>query len=134
SGGIGRWTVLLLSWLEEQPGVSCWRLDTKPRWRGIEAAGMLTRVIGGMVQGLLDTSRMLDRLIRFRADVIHLTTSASLGTVRDICVMSLARLFRVPAVYHIRSGSIPAVMQRNGWEWFAMRWAMRLAKKVIAID
>jgi len=133
-GGIGRATVLLLSWLKQHPEISYRHVDTAPYWKPIHADGICMRFLGGVPQALRDLSHILARLILFRPDVIHLASSGSLAVLRDIPVMSLGRLFGAPTVYHLHFGRIPGLVRTGGWEWTLLSWAFRLAKKVIAID
>lgn len=134
NGGIGKWTVLLLDWLAHRPNILVRLVDISPRWRGVADLSIPKRLVGGSVQGLRDLCHVMAGLLVFRADLMHLTTPASLAGIRDIVFLSLARLCRVPAVYHIRVGTVPKLAKGGGWEWRLLRCAFWLARKVIVID
>ncbi len=134
NGGIGRWTVLLLDWLRDRAEVQVRLVDISPRWRAVDDRGLLKRLIGGGLQGVRDFWWVLAQLVRFRPDVLHLTTSGSLAGLRDITVLGLARCFRCRAVYHIRMGRLPQLAGTAGREWRLLYWAMRLADRVVVIE
>lgn len=134
SGGIGRWTVLLLKWAAGRPDLSLRHVDISPHWRAVDDMRLGRRVLGGVLQGIRDTYRCLVAFLVFRPHVIHLNTSARLRGPLDTAILLLAALFGVRRVYHIRMGRMPAVMQSRGWEWQGLRWALRLADRVIVLD
>lgn len=134
NGGIGRWTILLLRWLDGQQGVELRHVDISPRWRAVDDLRLFKRLTGGGVQGLRDGWRVLVQLVWFQPDVLHLTTSGSLAGVRDLAVLGLARFFPARTVYHIRIGRVPELVSTSGWEWRLLHLAMRLADKVVVIE
>ena len=133
-GGIAHWTLLLTAWLQSRGDIAFRFVDTAARSHAVDDLNIPKRLIGGAVWGVRDAWRVIVQLIRFRPEVIHLTTSGSVGVLRDIVVLSLARLFGARAVYHIRFGRIPELARGRGWEWRLLRCAMRLAHIVLAID
>lgn len=133
-GGIARWTLLVMGWLQGQGEVLFRHVDTASRWRALDDPSIPKQLVLGMLQGFHDAWRVLVQLVRFQPDVIHLTTSGGMAGMRDIVFMCLARLFRVPAVYHIHFGRIPELVKSGGWEWQLLRRAMRMAHKVVVID
>lgn len=133
-GGIAHWTGLITRHAASRTDVGIHVVDTAPRWRSIHDVGVAKRALGGGTQMLRDLSRLLRVLITQRIDVIHLTTSGHLAAVRDLFVLALAFCFRVPLVYHIRFGRIPAIAIANSLEWKLMAFVCRHAYAVIAID
>ena len=123
-----------MTWLKDQQDVQFAHVNTAPRWRTIQDLSIPKRLVGGCLQGLRDAVHVVVELIRFRPDVIHLTTSGSLAGMRDIGVMCLAHMFRVPTVYHIRFGRIPELVMNRGWEWRLLNRALRMADKVMVLD
>lgn len=126
---------MMLHWARQrQESLAISSVDTAPRWRAIDNLSIPVRLLGGTLQGFLDVSRTLVQLLRHRATVMHLTTSGSLAVFRDNALLSLARLFAVRSIYHIRMGRLPEIILRGGWEWKAMRFAIRLASRVAVLD
>jgi glycosyltransferase involved in cell wall biosynthesis len=132
-GGIGNWTVLLRRFAQVRNDISLDIVDTAPRWRAIDDLVVWKRFLGGGAQLLRDYLRFLVLLWK-RPDIVHLTTSGQLASVRDIAILTTAWLIRSPSVYHIRFGRIPEIAQKNTREWRMLAKAMRMASAVIAID
>ena len=133
-GGLCRWTVSVLSWLESQPQVAVSQVDISPHWRSIQDQGVLKRFIGGSIQGVHDLWPLFIRLLRFRPSVVHVTSTGGLAALRDIAVFCLARLWRVPAIQHLHCGRIPEQIRANGLPWWTFRLSTRLAHTIVVID
>jgi glycosyltransferase involved in cell wall biosynthesis len=133
-GGIGKWTVLFSSWLtvRKKPGFRI--VNTSPWVREATDLRIYKRILEGTAQGIVDIFKTLFLLITWRPDILHLTTSGSLAGLRDIAVLSLARLAGVSSSYHVRIGRMPEIIKLAGWEWLLTKWAARLATSIIVID
>lgn len=90
--------------------------------------------MGGSLQLLLDIVKLCCSLCINRFDAVHLTTSGHLGVVRDLAVAMFSKIFRVPLVFHIRFGRIPAIASVNSLEWRLLQIVMRMSSRVILID
>lgn len=132
-GGIAHWTQMLLRHAVRCPGVRLHVVDTAPRWRTIHDVRLWKRAVGGSIQLVRDLARVARALLR-KPDAIHLTTSGQLAVVRDLCIASIARIFRVALVYHIRFGRIPAIAEADTREWKVLRAVIRSATVVVPID
>ncbi|TAL17293.1 glycosyltransferase family 1 protein [bacterium] len=133
-GGIGHWTQMVLRHSEKHGDLEMSVINTAPRWRAVHDLAKWKRVTGGGLQLLRDVARFISLMIRRKPDVVHLTTSGQLAVVRDIWILRIARLFKVPAVYHIRFGRVPEIAGEGTWEWRMMRRAMAMAHTVIPLD
>ena len=135
NGGIERWTVLLLRWLQSKPGQIVRTVDTSTRyWRPVWNMSLWRRLAACALQGPWDAGRVGLKILIFRPHVLHLNTSGQLRGPWDTAVLGLAKLARVRTVYHIHMGRLPAVMARKGWEWWGLRWAIKLADRVLVLD
>jgi glycosyltransferase involved in cell wall biosynthesis len=132
-GGIGKWTILVRCFSQARSDVKIDIVDTAPRWRAIDDMAVWKRALGGGIQLLRDYSYFL-RMLLARPDVLHLTTSGQLAIIRDIVVLITARVFKVPAIYHIHFGRVAQIASKNTHEWRLLALAIRLAHVVIAID
>lgn len=132
-GGISHWTLMVSRYAATQSNIQLRIVDTASRWRAMDDVVVWKRVLGGGFQLLRDFARVFAQLCR-HPQVLHLTTSGQLGVIRDIAVMSIARVFRVPVIYHIRFGRVPQLASGTSREWRFLARAMRLAHTVMAID
>ena len=133
-GGIAHWTATALRYAAKREDVVLNVIDTAPRWRACYDMRTWKRVVGGGIQFLGVISRLAFVLITRLPHVVHITTSGELGVLRDIGVIVLARLARVPVVYHIHFGRIAAIAAGNTREWRLISRAMRMAQTVVPID
>ena len=134
TGGIARGTTLLLQWLETEAGVAVHTVDISPRWRSVVDVRMWKRVFGGGLQGLRDGWRCLSAWVTFRPHVLHLNTAGQLRGPWDTTMIALARLVSLRSVYFIHMGRLSEIVQGGGLEWWGMRWAIRLADRVVGLD
>lgn len=132
-GGIGHWTLMVLRNATERIDVQLEIVDIAPRWRAIDDLAAWKRVLGGGLQLLRDLYRVLWRL-RHHPHVIHLTTSGQFAIIRDLAIMTIAKRFNVPIIYHIRFGRVPQEVGKQSREWLLLARAMRMAHTVIVID
>ena len=67
-------------------------------------------------------------------DVVHLTSSASWGLVKDIYMLRKARAAKLRTVIHFRFGRIPELCEKKNWEWRLLMKTVQLADRVVVID
>lgn len=133
-GGIAHWTSMVTAYARSRSDAELTLINTAPSWRSQHNDGVLLRAVGGGIQLLRDTWRVVKALRGKRFDVIHLPTSGHLSAVRDVVISYVAAWFDVPLVLHIRFGRIPAIAAAQTWEWRLLRKAMLRAASVVAID
>ncbi len=132
-GGISHWTSMILQNAAERSDVRLEVVDIAPRWRAIDDLAGWKRVLGGGFQLLRDMCWVLWRL-RHHPHAIHLTTSGQFAIIRDLAIMTIAKRFNVPVIYHIHFGRVPQEAGKQSREWLLLARAMRMAHTVIAID
>ncbi len=133
TGGIARWTEIVLAEASRRADISIDHIDTAPRWRSIHHTGVPRRLLGGAVQGARDAIT-LKASLRTPAVAVAVTTSGHLAALRDNLVILLARQRHVATYLHVRMGRIPKIVETNGWEWRLLSRAMKLATGVVVLD
>lgn len=73
-------------------------------------------------------------LKRSNYDVMHLTSSAGWGLVRDLYMIRLARQKGIKTIVHFRFGRIPELYQSNNREWKLLSRVVSKADRIIVID
>ena len=63
-----------------------------------------------------------------------MTTAGQLGLVRDIAVVSISKVFRIPFIYHLRIGRIPTIIQSKSIEWKLFSYVIKRSNVVIVLD
>lgn len=131
-GGIAHWTAVMHRFVRGTATVELIQVDTAPHWRNIYDRTPHKRIVGGGMQFIRDYI-YLGATLQKKPDVIHLTTSGSLATLRDFAICLTARLWRKPIVYHIHFGRIPEIAEANTVEWRVLVKIMQMVSVVIAI-
>lgn len=101
-GGVATWTAEVLTEIAGRPGIELAHvaLIADPGKQGRPPP--LPRPLVRAWHLLRDLPRILVKLISFRPHVLHLTTAAGLGSLRDIIVMILARWLGAKGVLDYR--------------------------------
>lgn len=133
-GGIARWTQLMTKSFHLNSEIAIQVLDTRLWPRFTRPLGLIQR----FWQGILGTPRLWLRLLytlRVRKpDVVHITTSGSLGLMRDLVSLVIIRAHHVPRILHIRYGRIPQLMETPTWETWLLCQAMGHADIVLCLE
>jgi len=133
-GGISHWTRMIADFALTQSSVALSHIDTAPRNRAIYQTSPLRRVLGGIPQMASTALSLRRELHREAPDVVHLNTSGQLALIRDAVVVFLARLHRVPVVYHLRFGRVPVILAAHNAEGRLLAFIARRVHTVIALD
>jgi glycosyltransferase involved in cell wall biosynthesis len=91
-------------------------------------------MVGGSLQAFRDAIRVYALCRKERPDVIHLSTSGSLASLKDAAILSMARILRVATIVHYHMGELPRIIGRNGWEWKLTRFAMSRSDGILLLD
>lgn len=133
-GGIARWTSKILERSQADSSVELRVIDSALRGRSVHQLSVARRAYAGARQLLSCITKLTCALVTDRPHVVHINTSGQLGLIRDVVLLSLTRIFRVPAVFHIRFGRVPKMAQSESREWRLMKVALRLCKASIVLD
>ena len=135
-GGIANWMAMLSRYLDTEMNdkILYKIIDTSPKKRVTEGRGIIQRVTGGLLS-LIKTSRKIkEELKKELPDCVHITTSGSLGLMRDRAVLDILAKKRINTVYHIRFGRVSKLLKCNNWESKLLKYNLQRAEHIIAID
>ena len=133
-GGIINWTRVVRKELENYTDIELLIVDTAKRYHPIPGWPLLSRLLYGSTQALRDAYRVYRRMKTHAPDLLHLNTSGSLSTPKDIIILFLARRMGVPSVVHYHMQKPPAEITHLRMYWKATRLAMSLADAVVVLD
>lgn len=134
SGGIATWSKSVLNTTPNYGQVEVIHLDTAVRWRSTNDLSFFQRILGGAFQAFRDFFRLYLAIKKSRPQLIHLCSSASMATPKDILMLSLARFLGVRSIIHYRFGRLSALIAAHSWEWRMIRVAMKLSDIVLLLD
>ena len=92
-GGIANWMAMLSRYLskEKESEITYSIIDTSPKKRVTEGRGLFKRIFGGFFS-LIKTSYELKKGLKgSKPDCVHITTSGSLGLLRDRAVLKILK-------------------------------------------
>lgn len=69
-----------------------------------------------------------------KPNVVHITTSASLGLIRDLIMIFIIKSEKINSIIHFHFGRIPELKEKGNWEWRLLRFAIKKADYAIVID
>ena len=136
SGGIARWTGHILNYygsLNDKP-VELDFFDTARSVNIGESMPLLTRIRYGIKDYRSSLQRFRAEIRKKKYDVLHMTTSASWGLLKDILFIRAAQKAGVKTVVHYRFGRTPQLSKAKNWEWYLLCKVVRLSDKSIFID
>ena len=92
-GGIANWMAMLSRYLskERASDITFSIVDTSPKKRVTEGRGIVHRVFGGMLSLVKTSLRLKKELKRSNPDCVHITTSGSLGLIRDRTILKMLK-------------------------------------------
>ncbi len=133
TGGIAVWAGIVMREMWQQPDIDICHVDTALRWKKQVSLNTRARLIGGTLQAGWDIARVGAALVRYRPQVLHLTTSAGFASVKDAAILYLARRLGTAGYIHYHT-SILGNGQLQGWQLRAAYHAMQFATRVLVLD
>lgn len=133
ASGIGSWTAGVVAEAAGRTTPEIIVVDTAVRWRSALNMSPAVRLSGGSAQALRDVCRVWSAIVRHKPDVLHLNTSGSYATPKDIMILRLVRRFRIGTAIHYHIGRLPEIIRGNTLEWKLIGKAMRAANRVVVL-
>lgn len=135
-GGISRWTSHIVDFYSglDNPEVQIDLMSTS-RKKFINI-GMST--IYRIWHGIKDYREILKnyntKLRQKSYDLVHLTSSGSLGLYKDLYILSKAKKSGAKCVVHFHFGRIPELFRKNNHEWKMILKVCRICDCIIVLD
>lgn len=133
-GGIGTWSITILEELYSKPDYEIIHFDTAVKWRSVTDKKMYKRLVGGVFHGLYTFVKTFYLSLKHKPDVMHLCSSGSLATLKDILVIMSQMILGVRTVIHYHMGRLPAIIDKGGLPWMLNKLAISLADSVVVLD
>lgn len=127
-GGIVKWTKNILDYYRQVKLNS--DVELLPCYNDgiineLNGSRILGRVRNGIVNYLPLIRKVRHELDQSKVDVVHICSSASVGLIKDLVLMHLAKNNGAKTVVHFHFGRMPVLFNKCNWE-------QRLIKKVIS--
>lgn len=133
-GGIAIWTINLLTYFSDNENIIISHLNNAVKLKRITSTSIFIRIISGVSNFIYVFWGLAIRLVFHKPDVIHLTSSASLGLFGDSTIVLLSKLSHVPIITHWHFGRIPKLSEQKNWEWKMLCNLVNKSNRSIVID
>jgi len=133
-GGIASWTVNIIDHYRWNSEYNLIHLNTALRHRNITRLDSYLRITSGLRGSKDIIVSLIHKIKKYKPDVIHLTSSGSLGLTRDIIILTLSKIYNIPVVTHFRFGRIPEIKLLNNWEWKLLHKVATLSSATLVLD
>ena len=136
SGGIARWTNHILSYYNslDDKSVQIDIFDTARSEFIPDNASFPRRVKLALKDYGVIFKRFKSTLASDIYDVVHITSSASLGLLRDLLMIKMTHKRGTKAIVHFRFGRIPQLFTHKNWEYHLLTRVAKKADEVIVLD
>lgn len=133
-GGIAMWTTNILDYYREKQEVQLIHLNSSVKNRNITRLDHYSRIQSGFKDSTHIFKNLFSIVKKENPDIIHITSSASLGLIRDFLVIVIAKLYNIPVVTHFHFGQIPQLKRVNNYEWRLLKKIASLSAAVLVLD
>jgi glycosyltransferase involved in cell wall biosynthesis len=133
-GGIARWTQMISNLGTTRTQVEIHIVDSSHATHHTDHTAVTRRLAAGLLMIFRVTFTFVGCAVRHRPDVVHINTSGHLGFIRDLVIIQISRLMRLPTLLHLRFGRIPSIIQKAGWELLLLRAVLTRASATVALD
>lgn len=135
-GGISKWTNNIYDYYKtlDNPEVElipCYNSNIQST---LLAEGFICRVRKGINNYLPLIKKVYKILKSGHVDVVHICTSASIGLIKDIAIIRIAKRHRAKVIVHFHFGRIPSIFKLNNWEQMMIRKVISLSDRVVVMD
>ena len=117
-GGIKTQYDSFLAYLRNINFLSYKIIDISPFLRNGYELNFMRRIFLGSIGLIRTLLEYLKYLIFYKPSVIYLCTSGSLAIFRDICILSISRLFKLKSIYSVHMGRIPTIFNVKNFEYY----------------
>lgn len=141
--------ILLLTPLTGNGGIASWShkfiktfgkdnyhiipVDRAVRGRSFDDNSLWSRLTAGIKEMKVIKRKVKEVIQNRNVDIIHTTTSGSLGTFRDYMIAKIAQRSNIHSVMHCRYGCITEDVHKCIYGWF-LRYTMRQFSQVWVLD
>lgn len=135
-GGISVWAKNIVDYHKDHPdeGITLDVFQTSRTHNVNENTKKINRLLYGIKDYLFFINGIVREVKEYNYDVVHVTTTASLGSIKDIVLCRKLKKRGVKVFLHYHFGRIPSLITANNWEWKLVKRSIKLSYKTIVMD
>lgn len=132
NGGIASWSRKFIQTFKDE-NYTLIPIDRTAKGRTFQETTFFKRMKAGLVEMKRNIEQIKEEIAKQQIDILHTTTSGSLGTYRDYQVAKLCRKNGIKTVMHCRYGCIPEDIKRPLYGKFLQK-TMSLYDQIWVLD
>jgi len=135
-GGIATWSLQILDYCKRFPSsrFELFHYNSAVRNKRITDRRFLTRLISGIKDFIYHYKCIRIKVDEVKPDVVHITSSGSLGLLKEYFIVRNLRKKKINVIVHYRFGRIPELYEKNNLEWKLLYNLTKLCNKTIVLD
>lgn len=134
-GGIQKWTTHILNYYNQNAKkVEIINYSLSRKVSSSSIANIYMRLLHGLIEYPSIVIDYRNLLIKNNYDIVHITSSGSLGLLKDFIMLLIGRKYGVKSIIHFHFGRIPELYQQRNWEQKLLHRVIQLADKIVVID
>lgn len=134
-GGIGTWTKNMIDYSESDNRKYSYNIFTYANHlKNLINTRSFARIFTGIILYVKLSFQVFFLLLKYKPSVLHITSSASIGLMKDLILIWLSKLMKIPVIMHWRFGRIPTLAIRRNWEWKMLCNVIRKSYASVVID
>lgn len=135
-GGITKWTNYVTEYFKSNqiPDIEVQLFPMNNAKYIGDNASKIKRIRYGIPAYLKIVSYFKKTLSELHPDVVHISSSASLGLIRDYLMLKACKKHGVKGVIHLHFGRIADIVKANNWEWKLLKIVIKMSSKVIVMN
>lgn len=134
-GGIATWTKNVLQYYSDNSRayelVHC---DSAIPTSNNTNKNRIQRILVGIYGLVTQFYKILQSIRKENPSLVHMTSSASLGLLRDYIILQAFRSKKRKFIVHFRFGRIPELAEMDNWEWKMISMVVNKCDRCIVID
>lgn len=130
-GGIYTWSSIVFNNCSNYFNIL--KVDTSYR-NVVNRRNIITRLFTGVFNSIRIICSFKRIIKRNKVDVVHITSSGSLGLLRDKIVLKICKRKQIPTVTHFHFGLIPSIVNEKSIEKRNLLTVCKLSSKIIVLE
>lgn len=135
-GGIAKWTNNIYNYYETcvDSNIRLIPCYNKEIHNPLSDDGCIARIYKGVNNYLPLIKQVRSELNNNQIDVVHICTSASLGLLKDLAIIKLAKKKGKKVIVHFHFGRIPTIFKHSNWERLLIKKVIEMSDTQIVMD
>lgn len=134
-GGINQWGQNILSYyIIHRGGVEITPISFDRHISRINSNNLFKRILNGVLDQLSPLIEAVRVMKDEKPDVLHICTSAGLGTIRDYFLIKMAKKHKIRSVLHLHFGRLPELTEKKNWEWRILKLVMKQCDVIVPMN